>query len=381
MTNPGVSLFFPRDNAWYRHLAGQIAGGFAGRDVRLSWHCGPLSEAEMLAWIKERGTRVIFDMNRPRSDLPYLPADIVHICWVVDFNGRPISDFQGSEITYLFGPKWLEKYPHHAFYRWFGPGACPKSYYPSGAAPAGRAAFVGHIPRPWRTEELARDISQSDPPLKFGEFLPHIEQALLEHRASLKVHEDYMCLLTDLALSVFGVELAFDRTLAYDMTGRLIRLVNRRELLDALVDLKLPLDIYGPENWRDWPAYRDYYRRFLNDPGDMRAVYESSMNFHEGNGMHFRVVDCMASAGLIFVRKGAYDENPGGIKTFFTPGEHYIEFDIDDLSDKVGFYRDNPQEANRIRNNAAQEILNHHTWRHRVDSIFNDLKTIGYSSV
>lgn len=380
MTALSISLFFPRDNAWYRHLAGQIAGGFAGRDVRLSWHCGPLNEAEILAWIKDRGTRVIFDMNRPRSDLPCLPADILHICWVVDFNGRPISDFQGSEITYLFGPKWLEKYPYSTFLRWFGPGACPDNYYPSGAEPVDRAAFVGHIPRPWRQEELARDISQSGPPLKFGEFLPHIEQALLENRASLKVHEDYMRLLAGLALSVFGAELSADRTLAYDMTGRLIRLLNRRELLDALVNLNLPLDIYGPENWRNWSAYREYYRRFLDGPADMRAVYASSMNFHEGNGMHFRVVDCMASAGLIFVRKGEYDEKPGGIKTFFAPGEHYIEFDIDDLSDKVAFYRRNRREADRIRNNAAREIIQHHTWRHRVDSIFNDLTTIGYLS-
>ena len=373
------SIFLPRNTIWYQGLAKQLKN--AGAKFNITTYCGLLDEAELLAWIVNHDTHIILEMNRPRNDIPYLPSNIIHICWVVDFNGRPISDFQGSELTYLFGPKWLEKYHGSSFFRWFGPGVCLSNYYPDDTPFLSRAAFAGHIPLPWSDEELLRTITKpTNKPVTFGEFLPELELALLKNRNNLKVHDDYVDLIANMLLTQHGTEMELDRKLEYDMTGRLIRLLNRTQLIDSIIDVIDCFDIYGPLNWLSWPKYKPYYKKYLTLSSEMRNIYAASLNLHEGNGMHFRVLDCMASAGLIFVKKGEYDEKAGGIKTFFLPDKHYVEFDLDDLNDKLNFYLFNQKAADKIRFCAAEEVKKNHTWCKRFESIFEDLKQLGYLS-
>lgn len=374
-----VSLFMPRNTIWYQGLVKQIATGFSVFGVEVSWHCGLLNEEELLQWVKKYNPQVIFEMNRPSGDIPFLPKHIIHICWVVDFYGRPISDFHGSEITYLFGPKWLEKYPHDGFCRWFGPGACTASYYPDDSPFIYEASLLGHIPKPWSEEELNRNISATDESLSFGDILPVLEQYMSKFGTGFKAHEDFYNLLYSIVKEKFNLDVKLDHVLKYDLSERLIRLLNRRQLVDKIVETA-DLSLFGPQNWEEWPEYKPFYKRFLETGSEMRAVYNSSkINFHEnGNGMHFRVMDCMASAGLIFVPKNEYDEKEGGIKNFFKPDEHYVEFDLDDLHDKYAFYLRNPGQAEKLRYAAVEEIKRNHTWTHRVKSIFDDLGYLGH---
>lgn len=372
-----VSVFMPRDNAWYRMVAAQIAHGFAAHGFVVSTHCGVLDESRLANWIKLHRPRLIFEMNRPRADIPFLNKSIIHLCWVVDFNGRAISEFQGSEITYLFGPKWLEKVTVPGCYRWMGPGVCPESYFPEPSCYRYDASFVGHIPNPWSDEELARNVAADGAFLAFSAILPHLVDEYNRHKPSLKTHQDYLKLIRELATREFQVEIDLNHQLEYDLTGRLIRLINRRELIDKLITVT-DLALFGPQNWQNWPEYQRFYRHFLETSQQMRAVYhQSRINLHEGNGMHFRVMDCMASAGLMFIRRNDYDDKPGGIKNFFEPGQHYVDFDLDDVADKYAYYQKNHQLADKIRQAGFHAVLKQHTWRHRVADILGDLKQLG----
>lgn len=374
-----ISIFMPKDTPWYQGIVKQIANGFASWGVQVSYACGLLDEEDLLVWVKKYNPQLIFEMNRPRGDIPFLPKNIIHICWVVDFNGRPISDFYGSEITYLFGPKWLEKFPYNSFFRWLGPGACTTSYYPDSSSFIYESSFIGHIPRPWSNSELTRNISSCAEPLLFGDVLPLLERYLDKFREELKSPEDYNQLLYSIAKKYFDKEVELDPVLKYDLSGRLIRLLNRKKLINKIIDIA-DLALFGPTNWEEWPEYKPFYKKFLQTSDEMRNVYSSSrINLHEnGNGMHFRVMDCMASAGLLFVPQNEYDEREGGIKNFFEPDKHYVEFDLDNLQDKYKFYIENAHLAEKIRCAAAEEIRRAHTWAHRVKSIFKDLNYLGY---
>lgn len=366
----------PRDTAWYRGLAAQIADGFSQLGLQAAQHCGPLDEAALAAWLDRHRPQLIFDMNMSRADRPTLPHDIRHACWLVDFNGRSIADFKDSELTYLFAAEWVARYPHDGFCRWLPPASCPRQYFPTHAARLDTAAFVGHIPKPWSSEELQRNISCSPKALTFEQVLPLLEDSLSRQKSQIVVQEDYKNLLSDIALRHFNVEIRYDHRLEYDLSGRLIRLLNRRELLDRLIEID-GLAIYGPDNWQQWPQYRRFYRQFLETPTEMRTVYnQSSVNFHEGCSMHFRVVDAMACAGLVFVKRNAYDEADLGLQHFFQPGVHFVEFDTDNLLDKFRYYSNNPALADKTREAAWRAINAGHCWKHRAREILDDLARV-----
>jgi len=374
-----ISIFLPRDTPWYQGLILQISRGFNELNFNVSHHCGLLNEEQLLRWVKNHTPDVIFEMNRPRNDIPYLPKDIIHICWVVDFNGRNFSDFNGSEITYLFSPRWIEKSQNTAnITKWLGPGACPEDYYKIDNFPYQcEASFIGHIPNPWSTDELNRSLSKQQTSITFGKLIPFLMAALKKNKYQLKIHDDYINLAQELCKKHFNNTAEFDKTLEYDISGRLIRLINRMDLIDKLLFHIDDLFLYGPDNWKRWEHLEAHYKGFLNTPSKINKIYNSTqINFHEGNGIHFRVMDCMSAGGLLFAKKTDYDEKLGGIKTFFSPDKHYVEFELDNVHEKINFYLDNPDKANAIRYNAFSEIRNKHTWKHRADSIINDLKQL-----
>ncbi len=368
-----VLVLMPKNNSWYQAVAAQIVRAFSLAGFQAAFFCGALSEAALNILLEQFKPQVIFDMNASRADRPGLSRQILHVCWVVDFNGRTLESFVGSDITYLFAAEWMRHYPNDGFFGWLPPGVCTESYFPQQAAYAHAASFVGHIPKPWSETELRRNIAAEGKVLRFGEVLPFLQGMLKRNKAACVVQDDYKLLLSDYAEKTFNTSICFDHQLQYDLSGRLIRLLNRRALMEKLVTID-GLALYGPENWSHWPEYQPFYQRFLDSVDDMRTVYNCSYaNFHEGCSMHFRVVDAMACGGLLFIKKHGYDEGDSGIKRFFNPGVHFVEFDEDDLLEKHKFYSDNPGLADKLREAALQTVKAGHTWTHRVEQISRDL--------
>jgi len=374
-----IAIFMPRDTAWYRILLRQLARGFSQSGLQVSCHCGLLDEAGLSAWVEQYRPDVVLEMNRSRKDVPFLSKEIAHICWLVDFNGRAISDFYGSDITYLFSANWLDKFGYDGLYRWLAPGSCVDDYYPYPTDFQYSAAFVGHIPKPWSEDELAVDISADSRPLRFGEVLPLLEPLVVARRNYLNVHDDYLHLLKTVVNTQFNRDVRLTHKLEYDISGRLIRMLNRRELIDNILAVT-DVALFGPRNWAEWDCYRSYYRCQLDSVEQLRQVYVGAqINFHEGESAHFRVMDCMASGGLMLIKKNHWDDLVGGgIANFFTAGRHYVEFHADEVGDLCRYYLSNPTSAQRVRDAAASAVRRAHTWRHRAEAILSDLTSLGY---
>lgn len=374
-----IAIFLPQETPFYRALLAQMRRGFEGEGVETSGLCRLLGEAEMAGYVAAQRPDVIFEMNRPRCEARFIPRAVKHVCWVVDFGGRSLAQFEGSEITYLFGLTWPAQYPHAGFHRWFGPGACEVDY---DAAPlevmdprfAADVAFAGHMPRPWTEAELGREIARG---LSFGAVLPELEARLRALRGRLVSADDFVQVAQAIATERGAGPLTLDPRLRYDVTGRVIRHLNRGDLVDAALGATSSLALYGSENWRAWPRYAPHYRGFLAEPAALRAVYQGArITLHEGNGMHFRALDCMSAGGLLFFRSTAHDLAPGGIASFFSPHVHYVPFDLDNLAAEIATYLADEPRARQIRRDAAAAIRAGHTWRHRAREVLRDLRDV-----
>jgi len=376
-----VSLFFPRSTPFYEGLLGQMLRGFQAAGCEASGLCRHLGAQELRDWCAAHRPHAILEMNRPGRDVPFLPAGVRHIVWVVDFNGRHVSYFEGSDITYLFGPGWVRAYPHRGFHRWLGPGTDPSIYAPHGHGPRFpiEANFAGHIPAPWTEGELDRDLTGGFGAYRFRDLLPALGRWLLEipkHRRprvtdSLEA-ASYFC------GQATGYPVVVDERLAYDIRGRTIRQVRRAALVDGILAQCPGLQIYGPPTWPQWPQYAPHYRGQLERPEELSDVYRrSAVTFHEGNGIHFRSIDAMACGALLFFLEHPEDRLPGGIETQFAPGVHYVSFNAKNFPEQIARYRRDKAAANAVRKQALQEILHAHTWRHRAEQVLCDLRDVG----
>lgn len=372
-----ISIFLPRDTDFYRGLLAQMRRGFEELGVTTSGALRHLGADEMHDWCGAHRPDVVFEMNRPRRDAPFLPHDVRHICWLVDFNGRPLEHFEGSDITYLFGVTWPECYPHKGFSRWFGPGACPLDYPAVSREFDVDTSFVGHGPKPWTAAELSRDVTGGRGACSFAELLPGFERRIRQNRDRLRSATDFLHLAQDACAELSSQPLILDEVLQYDVTCRVIRHLNRCDLLDAVLTSESSMALYGPPNWNQWPRYAPYYRGWLSTPEELHRVYvTSAVNLHEGNGIHFRSMDVMSSGGLLMFRETAHDAKHGGIRSMFEPWVHYVPFTLDTLPERLAQCRIDCARAKKIRKEAARAIHAAHTWRHRAQEVLRDLNSL-----
>ncbi len=371
-----ISIFLPRVNDFYRGLLAQMRRGFEAAGVRTSGALTHLGAEAMRDWCGAHRPDAIFEMNRPRRDAEFVPRHIKHVCWVVDFNGRPLSHFEGSEVTYLFSDAWPEHYPHAGLHRWFGPGACDRDYAFVPHRGEVDASFVGHMPNPWSPAELARDLTGVGA-CSFGALLPTLEARVRDQYDRLHASEDFMALAEAACVERCGHTLMADGALRYDLTCRLIRHINRCDLTDAVLDAGATVALFGPDNWTRWPRYAPHYRGWLAGAAAMRRVYATSrVNLHEGTGIHFRQMDAMCSGGLLCFRETPNDGAEGGIARLFTPNVHYVPFSLDNLGPRLHEVLGDPTRAQTMRAAAAEAIRSGHTWRHRAQTVLADLGAV-----
>lgn len=136
-----------------------------------------------------------------------------------------------------------------------------------------------------------------------------------------------------------------------------------------------PIRLYGykPARWAHPDVVSLYQGRFI--VGDEKArIFGSafacinSTSMTESDSLNCRSFEIAGSGGLQFM------ENREAIQDCFEPDRELVTFSsVDELSDKLMYYRENPEKALAIRKAGHQRALAEHTYSHRLTTIISNL--------
>jgi spore maturation protein CgeB len=253
-------------------------------------------------------------------------------------------------------------------------------------------SFAGHIPKPWNEEELNREISVNGGPiLRFGDIFDAVLRETAGDFASITPQKAVWrtkrlirrgCRSrvpsgTKSERKIYDALGWLPSVLTYDVGTRLARLWGRRQLIERTINITESIGIYGPDNWVQWEQYRKYYRGMIENPEDLSRVYRGSrINLHQGVGMHFRVLDCMAAGGVVFAMAREWENLPGEIGDYFEDGSEFVSFTINDFAEKASEILGDHKRRQKMQRAAAKAIAASHTWRHRAEKIMRDYRSL-----
>ena len=98
-----------------------------------------------------------------------------------------------------------------------------------------------------------------------------------------------------------------------------------------------------------------------------RVIFNNAIN----NDLNMRVFEALCSGSLLVT-----DSAPGsGLTDFFTDKKHLIIYDDVSLEDTISYYLENDSERELIASKGRKEVLDHHTYDHRVDYLIQVLNS------
>lgn len=398
-----LTLAIPNRDDYYLNIALGMMKAFALRGVECLIVDDASEPESFRRHLGENRPDAIFEINRTRhqsGDL--IPRDIPHIAWLQDMrcHGRlhcADRQFGGSEIVYtLLHPENFGLDPaDHPLAKWgvLHTGVDPDIFHlDASARPCRQFALCGYLPLliPGGFEDHVPFVAANGKTLTLGEMRACL---LVEHQAGigkLNLPDVHRLILdrintrfdTNLSLAqfheLFGQPGSFGGWpfLLY-LDTELPRIPERTRLIDAAIRLG-DLDIYGPQSWLGWPAYRPHYRRMLAWRSELADIYRTTrINLHNGAfGMHSRVLECMASGGAIAVNATDFDDRGQDIGANFEEGTHYIRYDFANVDEVLAAHAADPQRLAAMGREAAQAVAAKHLWLHRIDTILADIAAL-----
>ncbi len=398
-----LTIALPNRDDYYLNIALGMMKAFALRGVECLIADDASEPASFGRHLKENRPDAIFEINRTRNQSgDLIPRDIPHIAWLQDMrcHGRlhcADTQFGGSEIVYtlLHAENFGLNPADHPNAQWgvLQTGVDPDIFQPIPATPIQRQfALCGYLPPliPNGFEDQVPFVSANGKTLTLGDMRRCL---LIEHQTGIgklnlpDVHRIILDKLnttygTDLQLpqfhQLFGQPDSFGGWpfLLY-LDTELPRIPERVRLLDAAIRLG-DLEIYGPPSWHAWEQYRPYYRRMLPWRSELAEIYRSTrINLHNGAfGMHSRVLECMASGGVIAVNATDFDDRGQDIGSNFEAGKHYIRYDFDNVDEVLADALANPRRLEEMAYEAAVAVSARHLWSHRIDTILSDIAAL-----
>lgn len=104
--------------------------------------------------------------------------------------------------------------------------------------------------------------------------------------------------------------------------------------------------------------------------GQSALVFNASIS----RDVNMRVFEVLATGKPLVTNREASDN---GLFDLFEDGVHLITYDDDDLLTQVRYYLAHPEEARAIGERGRQAVLAGHTYNHRVDDLFEQLRSHG----
>lgn len=154
---------------------------------------------------------------------------------------------------------------------------------------------------------------------------------------------------------------------------------SRRTFLESIADLNVKIGIWGP-GWETLP-HTSPLKKFIKGgelrPGEWVKVFTASKilfhsHYREPIGMmpHYqvnpRVFEALSCGAFIVIEKQK------DVLLLFKHEKHLVSFEnAEDLKVKILYYLNNEDERKKIAENGRLEVLEKHTYRHRVKAILN----------
>jgi len=335
-----------------------------------------IEQDELAAWARRSKACAVIEINRVlRADVDW-PADVAHCAWIQDYRayGRLVtSDLGASDRLYfvvqpsVFGVEVPANRPWSVLL----PGVRADSPAPDGTPPQRDFCFAGFIPPP---PDIRAPFSRMPDGrvVTLGEFLSQFPgEALQQSQTSLAI--------SNKAIDDTCARIGCAPNTKHEQRGLfdedLVRIFERKKLMEAILTVSKSVDIYGPKTWQLWPQFAPYHRGFVSYPRDLDRVFQTTrINLHNGIfAMHFRVLDCLAAGGFIMVNETELDLMPGGIRTHLEPYRHYVPYQFNDAAAVAKRYLADAATRQRIAAEGRREVLASHSWARRAAQLLCDL--------
>jgi Glycosyl transferases group 1 len=326
----------------------------------------------------------VFEINRSRNQIAECGETFRHVCWMEDIQSlgsRLDAGFGGSDLAYFIFPPSTMGYGAglDQSVRYLMPAINPDIFAYRVEPPIFDFSFVGQIFAPVSDELRAQPINIGDAPCgTVGELMDLFERqritqsshTLKDTAAALIDYVRRRCPAAEAAMIDPAIKNIFDEYYP--------RMMERTRMLDKILSISSKVGFFGTGPWHKWPQYQNHFGGYLNRQGKMALVFRrTKVNLHNGIcGMHFRVLDCMASGGAIMVNKSKWDGTPFGIDRYFEAGRHYIEYDFDNLGEAAAEALADEPRRRRIGAAAAEAVRAGHTWRDRAAQIIEDVRAL-----
>lgn len=378
---PTIAFFIPAKAPFYQYPLSHLASCFNLMPGYNALKPVPItSQKELDRFILQHKPNIIFDINRFKTDWSSNKLErITYISWIIDTWGRDINGLGASDIVYFFLKDWLDAYQH--------PACLLKDYLIPGAiqpikSPATHDRydwfFAGHMPKPWATEELERQVE-----------LDNQRSISFQDVVNLAKHhkKTYQCFWTDeqfflhlntMLRNNFNASLAQGITgsLRYDLGHRINRLLRRYMFIKEAMLISDRYCLAGSDGWRHWPEFNKKYIGYIQPDKMSNYTRGSKLVLHEGPGIHFRLLDAMSAGVPVIVNDLQGRDGSQALLNFFDDGKDIILSSLEELAEKGKYYLNNSNMLTRISHNASQKIKKYHLWKHRAQQIIKDINKL-----
>jgi hypothetical protein len=156
------------------------------------------------------------------------------------------------------------------------------------------------------------------------------------------------------------------------------RYLDRDKLFRFVEQKDHNLKVFG-NNWNKYEAFANNWGGIIQSKGALWNLYKNSKinytNNTHGLALHSRVLECMASGGLVAMHRSKRDHLDGGVLSSFQEGEHFLFYDNLNFNDLVN----NKALHLKITKNAFEIVKEKHTWscraKHLVSMVNNKFRS------
>jgi glycosyltransferase involved in cell wall biosynthesis len=323
---------------------------------------------------------IVFEINRSRNQIEECDAKFRHVCWMQDVQSlgeRLDVNFGGSDLTYFLLPPSATGYEDVSddTVGYLLPATNPEIFSYRAEPPIFDFSFVGQIFSPMSDELRSRRVVVDGVDCGgFADLEAHLQQAGVSHVGKRPV-EGAAELLAFVRRHVPDAATAMIDSAVRNFCDEYFpRLRDRTRMLDTVMTVSTKVGLFGTGPWQEWPAYAPHFGGYLNVPSKLALVYRRTrVNLHNGaTGLHPRVMDCMASGGVILVNKSPFDGTRFGMDAHFESGRHFVEYEFASLAETARALLEDDERRKSIGAAAAEAVHADHTWRRRARQILED---------